>query len=162
MTAFWVVFAAVPLLMGARPTARLTKVFFAVEMLGLVAFAVAGLVSLGRTRVAVHLGPPPWAGILVVCVVAATILDGWEIDSYVSAQKSPGKPLDHPGVRGTGGAFGALVFYAVLYPLMLSETPLRTQSNSTDPLAVWAERVVPPPLRWSSCPSSPRPPAACG
>jgi amino acid transporter len=141
VTAFWVVFAAVPLLLGARPTARLTKVFFAVEMLGLVAFAVVGVASLGRRGVPVHFGPPPWGGILVVCVVAATILDGWEIDSYASEESR--KPREHPGVGGVIGAFGALGFYAVLYPLMLSETPLSALSNSVDPLAVWASRVVP-------------------
>lgn len=141
VTAFWVVFAAVPLLMGVRPTAKLTKVFFAVEMIGLAAFAVVGVASLGRSGVPVHFGPPPWAGILVVCVVAATILDGWEIDSYASEESR--KPREHPGVGGIVGAFGALGFYAVLYPLMLSETPLRELSNSIDPLAVWAGRVVP-------------------
>jgi amino acid transporter len=141
LTAFWVIFAAAPLLLGVRPTARLTQAFFAVEMIGLVTFAVIGVASLGHSSVHVHFGSPRWSGILVVCVVAATILDGWEIDSYASEESR--KPREHPGVGGIIGAFGALAFYAVLYPLMLGETPLGSLANSTDPLAVWADRLVP-------------------
>jgi amino acid transporter len=46
-------------------------------------------------------------------------------------------------VGGIIGALGALAFYAILYPLMLGETPLRLLANSTDPLAVWSQRLVP-------------------
>ena len=141
VTLFWVVFAAVPLLLGARPTARITQVFFAVEMVSLAAFGVVGVLSWHRLAVPIHFGAPPIGGILIVAVVAATILDGWEIDSYAAEESR--KPRDHPGLGGIIGAFGALLFYAILFPLMLGETPLRSLANSVDPLTVWSQRLVP-------------------
>lgn len=53
VTVFWVLFAAVPLLLGSRPTARVTQVFFAVEMIALASFAVIGVARLeiGRAHV---------------------------------------------------------------------------------------------------------------
>ena len=141
VTLFWILFAAVPLLLGGRPTAIVTQVFFAVEMIALMGFGVFGALSWHRLAVPIHFGPPPVGGILIVAVVAATILDGWEIDSYASEESQ--RPRDHPGIGGIVGALGALVFYAILYPLMLGETPLRLLANSTDPLAVWSHRLIP-------------------
>ncbi len=141
VTLFWIGFAAVPLLLGAQPTARVTQVFFAVEMVSLAAFGVVGALRWPRLAVPIHFGPPPVGGILFVAVVAATILDGWEIDSYAAEESR--KPRDHPGIDGIIGALGALLFYAILYPLLLGETPLRALAGSVDPLAVWAHRLVP-------------------
>ena len=138
---FWIVFAAVPLLRGGRPTARITQVFFAVEMVALLAFGAVGVLSWHRLAVPIHFGPPPIGGILIVAVVAATILDGWEIDSYAAEESR--SPRSHPGVGGIIGAFGALAFYAILYPLMLGETPLHLLANSPDPLGAWSHRLVP-------------------
>ena len=141
VTLFWIAFAAVPLLLGARPTARITQVFFALEIVSLGAFGVLGLLSWHRLAVPVHFGPLPIGGILVVAVVAATILDGWEIDSYAAEESR--RPRDQAGQGGIIGAFGALAFYAILYPLLLGETPLRLLANSSDPLAAWAHRLIP-------------------
>jgi amino acid transporter len=141
VTLFWIVFAAVPLLLGGRPTAIITQAFFAVEMIALGAFGVLGVLNWHRLAVPIHFGRPPIGGILIVAVVAATILDGWEIDSYASEESH--RPRNHPGIGGIVGAVGALMFYAILYPLMLGETPLRLLANSTDPLAVWSHRLVP-------------------
>ncbi|MDA8358636.1 MAG: APC family permease [Actinomycetota bacterium] len=138
---FWIGFAAVPLLLGGRPTARITQVFFAVEIVSVAAFGLIGIVRWHALAQPIHFGPPPIGGILIVAVVAATILDGWEIDSYAAEESV--RPRTHPGVGGIVGAVGALVFYAVLYPLMLGETPLHSLSGSVDPLAVWAGRLVP-------------------
>jgi amino acid transporter len=138
---FWIVFAAIPLLLGARPTARITQVFFAVEMVSLLGFGILGAARLHSLAVPVHFGAPPIGGILVVAVIAATVLDGWEIDSYAAEEAE--RPRAHPGVSGIIGAFGALLFYAILYPLMLGETPLAHLANATDPLAVWSQRLVP-------------------
>ncbi len=141
VTVFWLLFAAIPLLLGSRPTARVTQVFFAVEMVSLAAFGVIGVVRLGSIGVPVHFGPPPVGGMLVVAVIAATVLDGWEIDSYASEEAA--RPRSDPGIGGIVGALGALVFYSVLYPLMLGETPMRSLAGSVDPLASWAHRLVP-------------------
>jgi len=141
VTLFWIGFAAVPLLLGGRPTARITQVFFGLEMVSLSAFGVIGVLSWHRLSVPIHFGAPPIGGILIVAVVAATILDGWEIDSYAAEESR--RPRSHPGISGIVGAIGALAFYAILYPLMLGETPLRLLAGSTDPLAVWSHRLVP-------------------
>jgi amino acid transporter len=141
VTLFWICFAAVPLLLGAGPTARVTRAFFALEMLSLLSFGVLGVVELGRLAVPVHFGAPPVGGMLVVAVVAATILDGWEIDSYAAEESR--RPRCQPGVGGIVGALGALLFYAVLYPLMLGETPLGHLAGAVDPLAVWSARLLP-------------------
>jgi amino acid transporter len=141
VTLFWIVFAAVPLLLGAKPTARITQVFFTIEMLALTAFAVIGISRLNRISVPIHFSKPPIGGMLVVAVIAATILDGWEIDSYAAEESK--KPREHPGLGGIIGAFGALLFYALLYPLMIGETPIHKLANSSDPLAVWASRLIP-------------------
>lgn len=141
VTLFWIVFAAIPLLLGGRPTAIITEIFFAVEMISLGAFGVIGVLNWHRLAIPIHFGPPPVGGILIVAVVAATILDGWEIDSYASEESQ--RPRDHPGIGGIIGAVGALAFYAILYPLMLGETPIHLLANSTDPLAVWSHRLIP-------------------
>ncbi|MHB1929326.1 MAG: APC family permease, partial [Acidimicrobiales bacterium] len=141
VTLFWIGFAAVPLLFGGRPTARITQVFFVVEMISLAGFGVLGALRWHRLAVPIHFGAPPIGGILVVAVVAATILDGWEIDSYAAEESR--RPRGDPGIGGIIGAFGALGFYAILYPLMLGETPLRLLANSTNPLAVWSHRLLP-------------------
>jgi amino acid transporter len=141
VTLFWISFAALPLLLGGRPTARITQVFFAIEMLSLTLFGVVGALNWHRLAVPIHFGSPPIGGILVVAVVAATIVDGWEIDSYAAEESQ--RPRDDPGVGGIIGALGALLFYAILYPLMLGETPLHLLANTTDPLAVWSHRLAP-------------------
>ena len=141
VTLFWICFAAVPLLLGARPTARITQVFFAVELVSLAGFAVLGVIRLPHLEVPVHFGAPPIGGILMVAVIAATILDGWEIDSYAAEESV--RPRADPGIGGIVGAIGALVFYAILYPLMLAETPMHSLAGSVDPLAVWTQRLVP-------------------
>ncbi|MHB8320016.1 MAG: APC family permease [Acidimicrobiales bacterium] len=141
VTLFWILFAAVPLLMGGRPTAHITRVFFAVEMCSFVAFAVLGVLNWNRLKVPIHFGRPPIGGILIVAVIAATILDGWEIDSYAAEESA--KPRSHSGVAGIVGALGALGFYAVLYPLLLGETPHRLLANANDPMTLWADRLIP-------------------
>jgi amino acid transporter len=140
---FWIVFAAIPLLLGARPTAQITKVFFVIEMVSLLSLGVVGLLSLHSKFVGVHFGPLPIGGMLIVAVVAATVLDGWEIDSYAAEESQ--KPRVDPGISGIIGAFLALGFYAILYPLLFSETPLKllASPNDSDPLAIWGTRIIP-------------------
>ncbi len=138
---FWLAFAAVPLLGGGRPTARITQFFLAVEVVSVGALATLGVLNWQRLHVPVHFGPMPVGGMLVVAVVAATILDGWEIDSYASEESR--RPRSDPGRGGIIGALLAVAFYAVLYPLMLGETPLSRLANATNPLAVWGARLIP-------------------
>ncbi len=137
----WVLFALIPLLLGSIPTARVTQVFLFVELASLIGLGILGVFSWKRLSVPIHFGHIPFSGIMVVAVVAATILDGWEIDSYASEESR--RPKKDPGLGGIIGAFMALAFYAILYPLMLGETPLSQLANASNPLAVWGHRLVP-------------------
>jgi amino acid transporter len=141
VTLFWILFAAVPLLLGGRPTVILTQIFFSVEIVALSILGIVGVLRWHRLAVPIHFGAPPKGGIMIVAVVAATILDGWEIDSYAAEESQ--RPREYSGVGGIIGAFSALAFYVILYPLMLGETPLHSLANSTDPLAVWSHRLIP-------------------
>lgn len=141
VSAAWAGFALVPLLRGARPTARLTRVFLAVELVSVGALLVLGVARWHALHVPVHFGHPPVAGIITVAVVAGTILDGWEIDSYAAEESA--RPRSDPGLGGIIGALMALGFYVLLYPLMFGETPLHLLAGATNPLAVWGARLVP-------------------
>ncbi len=141
MSLFWSLFALVPLLRGARPTAKLTQVFLAVELISVVAIVAIAILRWHAISVPVHFGKPPIGGMIVTAVVAATILDGWEIDSYASEEAH--RPKSDPGIGGIIGAFMALGFYALIYPLMFAETPLHLLAGSINPMAVWGSRLVP-------------------
>jgi amino acid transporter len=141
LAAFWIAVAAVPLLQGARPTARLTQAFFALELTALLALGLIGVLRWPALHVPVRLGPPPWGGMLVAAVVAATILDGWEVDSYAAEEAH--RPRADPGLGGIVGCLLAIVFYGVLYPLLLGETPLRLLRGAANPLALWGQRLLP-------------------
>lgn len=141
VSTFWVGFALVPLLGGGRPTARITQAFLAVELVSLVVLAVLGLSRWHALHVPTHFGHLPVGGMIVTAVVAATILDGWEIDSYAAEEAT--KPRSDPGSAGIVGAFLALGFYAILYPLILGETPLHLLAGATNPMAVWGQRLAP-------------------
>lgn len=141
LSAFWVAFALIPLLAGGRPTARITQAFLALEAVAILVIIGVAIARWPALHVAIHPGPLPIGGLFASAIIASTILDGWEIDSYAAEESR--RPRDHPGVGGIVGAIGALLFYDILYPLMLGETPLHLLANSTDPLAVWSHRLVP-------------------
>lgn len=137
----WIGFSLVPLLRGALPTARVTKAFLAVEVLSVLSLVGLALARWPSLAVAIHAGKPSPAGMVVVAVVAATALDGWEIDSYAAEESaSPGRD---PGLGGIVGAFVALGFYALLYPLMFAETPMSLLAGATNPMVAWASRLLP-------------------
>ena len=138
---FWSGFALIPLLRGSRPTAKLTQIFLAVEILSVLAIVVLAISRWHAISVPMHFGKPPIGGMIVTAVVAATILDGWEIDSYASEEAV--NPKGDPGIGGIVGALLALGFYALMYPLMFGETPLGLLSGAANPMSVWAQRLLP-------------------
>ncbi|WP_258112637.1 APC family permease [Alicyclobacillus sp. SP_1] len=136
---FWMAFALVPLLRGARPTALVTQIFFVIELIFLGAFAFFGIRAMPHIHVALgslsfHLG-----GLLLTMVVASTIMDGWEIDSYASEEST--NPHRDPGVGGIIGAIFALLIYLLFIPLVLLQTPRKLLVNSADPLVLWAHSM---------------------
>lgn len=138
---FWSGFALIPLLRGSRPTAKLTQVFLTIEIVSVVIIAVVAVIRWHAISVPMHFGKPPLGGMIITAVVAATILDGWEIDSYASEESV--NPKGDPGVGGIVGALVALGFYALLYPLMFGETPLSLLAGAPNPMSVWAQRLLP-------------------
>ncbi len=141
MSTFWLLFALLLLLSGTRPTARITQLFLAVELIFLLGFSVLGFAMLPHAHFPNWHGKPPVAGILLTMVVATTILDGWEIDSYASEESE--QPKRDPGLGGIIGALIALFIYAVLFPLILGETPAASLANSPDPMVAWTNHIAP-------------------
>lgn len=136
---FWIAFSLFPLLKGARPTARITQVFLFVEIVSLALFAGTGAWLWPRLHGAARPGGFSLSGIPLSMIVASTILDGWEIDSYASEEAL--QPHRDPGTAGIIGVFAALGAYLVFIPLILSETPLHSLARSADPMTLWAQAL---------------------
>jgi len=143
----WALVAAIPLLLGGRPTARFTEAFLGLELAVLAIFLAIGLWTLPHhvvnpLRASWFFSPSvnPLSFSLAF-VVVATILDGWEIDSYASEEAQ--KPRRWPGTSGVYGLAAVFLLYMITMPLMTIETPLGALSSSVDPLATWVGYVMP-------------------
>ncbi len=143
----WALVAALPLLLGAKPTARFTEGFLVVEGVILALFLGIGFWALPTHTVnpfqigwffSFGIHPLDFA---LALVVVATILDGWEIDSYASEESK--KPREWPGKSGIVGLVSVFAIYLVTMPLLILETPLGALASSTDPLATWMGGVLP-------------------
>ncbi|AOL15435.1 amino acid permease [Sulfolobus sp. A20] len=141
----WVLIAAIPLMLGAKPTARFTEAFLITELIVLGLFLGLGFANFKvvnpfswswffSTKV-------NWTGLVLAMIVAATIVDGWEIDSYASEESK--RPRRWPGLSGIIGLLSVLLIYSVTMPLMTIETPLKPLAQSVDPLFTWTQYVVP-------------------
>lgn len=147
----WVLIAGIVLILGPKPTAKITEIFLAIELIVITSFVVLGI---SHTQQAVNefsysfLFDPKFvltgSGLLSLSasmVIVATILDGWEIDSYASEESR--KPRAWPGLSGIVGLISVFFIYAVTMPLMSMETPTQLLSTSVDPLATWAGFIIP-------------------
>ena len=146
----WAIIAAIPLILGAKPTARFTEAFLAIELVILGSFITIGLISLPSHVI----NPFSWSWffdpkylfkdflvLAATMVIVATILDGWEIDSYASEEAK--KPHKWPGLSGIIGLLSVFIIYMVTMPIMTIETPISALSSAVDPLARWASYVIP-------------------
>ncbi|MDA8337030.1 MAG: APC family permease [Peptococcaceae bacterium] len=140
----WALFAAAVLLWGPRLTARVTQIFLFVEVVSVLAMAIIGYASWGPAVTGAadfsfqHIH---WVGVVVCMVIAATIVDGWEIDSYASEEAH--KPRITPGWGGIIGALSVVVYYLTIWPLLLHQVPLQTLQNSSNTLGTWGAAVMP-------------------
>ncbi|HUY61081.1 MAG TPA: APC family permease [Candidatus Dormibacteraeota bacterium] len=141
LSAFWVAFALIPLLAGGRPTARITQAFLALEAVAILVIIGVAIARWPALHVAIHPGPLPIGGLFASAIIASTILDGWEIDSYAAEESR--RPRADPGTAGIIGAVVALVVYLVIFPLLLGETPMHLLAHSSDPMSVWGTRLLP-------------------
>jgi len=148
----WAVIAAIPLLLGAKPTARFTEAFLVIELIILSSFIGIGLVALPTHDINKFsfswffspswlTSPSAFLGLAATMVIVATILDGWEIDSYASEESK--KPTRWPGTSGIIGLISVFIIYMIAMPIMTIETPISALSSAVDPLARWASYVIP-------------------
>jgi len=148
----WAVIAAIPLLLGAKPTARFTEAFLVIELIILSSFIGIGLVALPTHDINKFsfswffspswlTSPSAFFDLSATMVIVATILDGWEIDSYASEESK--KPTRWPGTSGIIGLISVFIIYMIVMPIMTIETPISALSSAVDPLARWASYVIP-------------------
>lgn len=145
----WALFAALVLLFGARMTARVTQIFLVIEVVSVGFVAVLGYGAWGHAApgaAGFSLHHVRWSGVIVCMVLAATIVDGWEIDSYASEEAR--RPRLTPGWGGVIGVVSVVVYYLLIWPLLLHQVPLAALAHSPDTLSLWARTVAPGFLPW--------------
>ncbi|WP_010917681.1 APC family permease [Thermoplasma volcanium] len=147
---FWVFVTLVASLLGARPTAKLTELFLAVEVSVIAMFVVIAVMSLHDSvvnRPSISWFIPPiasrneYVNLLSSLPIIATVLDGWEIDSYASEESVNRERW--PGTTGVIGLVLVFTIYVVTMTLMQSEVPIKVLSSSVDPLYAWGMFVAP-------------------
>ena len=144
----WTIFSGGVLWFGSRVTARVTQVFLWLEML---AILVLGIVGVRHWHPVVGAGPAPsfqhWG---VAMVVAATIVDGWEIDSYAAEESH--KPRHGPGTAGMIGAVMVLLYYGLAWTVLLHNVPVSVLAAHPDVLLTWARQTIPQNSHWALLP----------
>lgn len=145
----WAAFAGSVLLLGATITARITQIFLIVEVASVVAMAILGYAhwtQFSGISVRFSFDHIRWSGVIICMVIAATLVDGWEIDSYASEEAT--KPRLTPGWGGIIGAGAVVAYYLVIWPILLHEVPLSALRTSSDVLATWSRAAAPGFLLW--------------
>ncbi|WP_308390041.1 APC family permease [Acidithiobacillus sp. AMEEHan] len=149
LAGFWALFAGWVLLQGASITARVTQVFLIIEVISVAFMAVLGYSHWGPAALGAgkfSLSHVQWVGVVVCMVVAATIVDGWEIDTYAAEESH--KPRHAPGWGGVVGACSVVAYYLLIWPLLLHQLPLAGLQQSSNSLGLWAAHVAPNFVPW--------------
>jgi len=146
----WISITLIASIMGAKPTARLTEIFLVLELSIIVVFVVIAIYFLpGHTVNPVSYSwfigfgqilKSPYK-FMIAFPVIATIMDGWEIDSYASEESFNREKW--PGTTGIIGLIAVFAIYLVTMTLMDIETPINLLSASLDPLATWSQYMIP-------------------
>jgi amino acid transporter len=147
-SALWVAISAGVLLRGSRATARVTQVFLAMEVAAIAVMVVVGAghwhpVSVPRAF------SFSWSHLVVAMVVGATIVDGWEIDSYAAEESR--RPRQNPGTGGVVGALMVLAYYGATWSILLHNVPVAQLAAHHDVFKAWVLAVMPhagPSSRW--------------
>lgn len=137
--AAWIVVSSVLLYVGVRPTALVTFLALAFELLVLLVTAVAAAVlphAAGVSAVHGDPAPAPFAlgGFVTAMTLAVWMNDGWEVSASTSEEVN-----DSPAAAGRGGIAGLIVSTIALFACMLAYmhlgTPMGFAQNQTDTLA---------------------------
>ncbi len=147
---FWVVITLLASILGARPTAKLTEIFLVMEISIIAVFVVIAVLYLPTVTVNNinsswffgfnNILKSPYKYMLAFPVIA-TIMDGWEIDSYASEESFNREKW--PGTTGIVGLISVFIIYIITMTLMDIETPMNLLSASLDPLSTWANYIIP-------------------
>ena len=139
MSGVWIVLSGALLLKGSKLTAQVTKIFMAMEIVAVLGFSILGMMH--WHHIVGNNIAPSWQSFVIAMVVGATIVDGWEIDSYAAEEAN--LPRSTPGLGGIIGALMVLVYYGAIFPLMMHSVPLERLTHSSDVLSTWASTLVP-------------------
>lgn len=150
----WALFAAIPLIWGIVPTARLTFAFLVTELAIIGVFFALGFSKL-LTQGAVVSPSLSWflpqsttnyGALVTVAVVGFTIVDGWEIDSHAAEESR--EQRTNPGTAGLIGLLFVTGLYVIAFFLLFSLAPLGgLVAHQTNVLAYFALLVAP---AWAS------------
>ncbi len=153
--AVWIVGSSVLLYVGMRPTALVTFLALAFEMVVLVVTAVVAwlhppAIDSARTIASVPLPTARFAGFVTAMTLAVWMNDGWEVSASASEEVD-----DRPSASGRGGIAGLIASTVVLLLCMMAYQHLGTQrgfvENQADALAyvgtllgsgVWRTAIV--------------------
>ena len=146
----WIGITLLASILGAKPTARLTEIFLILELSIIAIFITIAIYFLPEHTVNNvsyswffgfnKLFKDPYR-FMIAFPVIATIMDGWEIDSYASEESFNREKW--PGTTGIIGLIAVFCIYLVTMTLMDIETPMSILSISLDPLATWSEYIIP-------------------
>ena len=146
----WIGITLLASILGARPTARLTEIFLIIELSIIALFIVIAVYFLPG-HIVNNISYSWFFGFnklfndpyrfMIAFPVIATIMDGWEIDSYASEESFNREKW--PGTTGIIGLIVVFCIYLVTMTLMDIETPLSMLSASLDPLATWSGYIIP-------------------
>jgi len=145
----WMVFSGLVLWLGSRVTAWVTQGFLLLEVAAIAAMGILG-VQHWHPVTAIHATSWSFTRVGVAMVVAATIVDGWEIDSYAAEESR--KPRHGPGTAGLLGALAVLVYYGLAWTVLVHNVPIGTLAANPDVLLAWAHAVLPRHGHWALVP----------
>jgi len=143
----WAAFSTYFLIIGARPTALISAVFLAVEIMALLLIAAIALAhpftgtpSPGPLPIGITVGATGLAGVIVGAVLSIWVSAGWEISTY-SSEESTGSAI----TPGAGSLIGLLATMALVWFCMVAFMHVGTvegfSAHRDDALAYVADRL---------------------
>ena len=123
----WIVASALLLWYGLRPTAILTLLLLAAEVVVLAGAAAVAGTHPRPGAVAFVAAPLEWGGLVAAVVVGIWMIDGWEV-SASTAEEAQGEA----SAPGSGGLAGLVLTTAVLLAAVAAFTRIGTPAGFTE------------------------------
>ena len=143
----WIAFSTYFLIIGARPTAKLSAFFVGFELLALAAIALlafahpfTGSAPPRRMPLGLGLGTSGADGLIIGAVLSIWITAGWEISTYSSEESIKGQTI--PGLGAMIGLLGTtLVVVVCMIGFLRVGTIAGFTQHQSDALAYVAQRL---------------------